>query len=55
MPLPDLPVLSATSCSTQAGKASSDDEATKVGLPPWLAIDREVTDDANYSNYVIAG
>ncbi len=32
-----------------------DDEATKITLPPWLEIDRDVTDDRNYSNYMIAG
>lgn len=32
-----------------------DDESSVVPLPPWLDIDREVTDDKTYSNFAIAG
>ena len=32
-----------------------DDEATQVVLPPWLEVERDVTDEPAYSNYAIAG
>jgi len=31
-----------------------DDEAAEIPLPPWLEIERDVTEDKTYSNFVLA-